>query len=81
MSTTEQVHEVAVRARQASHELALATRATKDSALLAMARSLMDQAIPILKANAEDIARAEEGGTGNLHVPIARPCWPGGPDW
>ncbi len=63
MSTTEQVHEVAVRARQASHELALATRATKDSALLAMARSLMDQAIPILKANAEDIARAEEGGT------------------
>ena len=51
------------RARSASLDLALATRATKDSALRAMADALLAHAGPILAANAEDCARAEEGGT------------------
>ncbi|MCW2832677.1 MAG: gamma-glutamyl phosphate reductase [Nocardioides sp.] len=57
------VREVAVRARTASHDLALAIRATKDAALLAMARALLDATSSILAANAEDVARAEEAGT------------------
>ncbi|MCD6639410.1 MAG: glutamate-5-semialdehyde dehydrogenase [Nocardioides sp.] len=59
----EQVTEVAARARTASHDLALATRATKDAALLAMADALVERSPEILAANAEDIARAEQGGT------------------
>ncbi|WP_323793501.1 glutamate-5-semialdehyde dehydrogenase [Nocardioides sp.] len=57
------VHALAVRAREASHDLALATRATKDAALLAMADALVTAATPILTANAEDVARAEGAGT------------------
>ncbi len=64
---TEAVHALAARAREASHDLALATRATKDAALLAMADALVDAATPILAANAEDVARAEGAGTpGNV---------------
>ncbi|MGL5811505.1 MAG: glutamate-5-semialdehyde dehydrogenase, partial [Nocardioides sp.] len=59
----DQVRACASRARQASYGLALATRATKDRALEAMAQSLLDRAAPILVANAEDIDRAEAGGT------------------
>ncbi|MFZ2501813.1 MAG: glutamate-5-semialdehyde dehydrogenase [Nocardioides sp.] len=55
--------DVARRARQASYDLAVATRAAKDLALTAMARALIDQAAPILQANASDIARAEDAGT------------------
>src|SRR5688500_10888869 len=57
------VREVATRARTASHDLALATRATKDAALHAMADALLAQASAVLAANAEDVARAEEAGT------------------
>ena len=57
------VREVATRARTASHDLALATRASKDAALQAMADALLSAAPTILAANAEDIARAEADGT------------------
>ncbi|HEU5038676.1 MAG TPA: glutamate-5-semialdehyde dehydrogenase [Nocardioides sp.] len=54
---------LAERAREASHGLALATRAQKDAALHAMADALLAHDDVILAANAEDVARAEEGGT------------------
>ena len=57
------VRAVALRAREASYDLALATRATKDAALLAMADALLARAPEILAANAEDVERAESGGT------------------
>ncbi|GAB3196604.1 glutamate-5-semialdehyde dehydrogenase [Nocardioides hungaricus] len=57
------VIEVAEQAREASHGLALATRAQKDAALHAMADALLAAEETILAANAEDVARAEEGGT------------------
>lgn len=63
MSSEQDVREVAARARTASHELATATRATKDAALHAMADALASGAAAILAANAEDVARAEGSGT------------------
>jgi glutamate-5-semialdehyde dehydrogenase len=54
---------VAERARAASHGLALATRAEKDRALQAMADALLERADEVLAANAEDVTRAESGGT------------------
>ena len=57
------VRSVALRAREASYDLALATRAAKDAALVAMAEALLARAPEVLAANAEDVARAEEGGT------------------
>jgi glutamate-5-semialdehyde dehydrogenase len=57
------VHEVAVRARGAAHKLALATRAAKDAALLAMAEALVDETPLILAANAEDVDAAREHST------------------
>ena len=54
---------VAGRARAASYGLALATRARKDAALHAMADALLAGETEILAANAEDVARAEAGGT------------------
>ena len=60
---TNEVIEVASRARTASHGLALATRAQKDSALLGMAEALLARATEVLAANAEDVERAESGGT------------------
>ncbi len=60
MSTVEQV---ARRAREASRDLALATRAVKDGALHAMADALLTHTDRILAANAEDVAVAEAGGT------------------
>jgi len=59
----QQVVETAERAREASHGLALATRAQKDAALLAMADALLARADEVLGANAEDVARAEADGT------------------
>jgi glutamate-5-semialdehyde dehydrogenase len=53
---------VALRARTAAHELALATRATKDAALLAMAEALEEASGPVLEANAADVAAARGGG-------------------
>ncbi|MCW2794718.1 glutamate-5-semialdehyde dehydrogenase [Nocardioides sp.] len=63
MSSHQDVLDVAVRAREASHGLALATRAQKDRALLAMADALVGHQGEILAANAEDVARAEADGT------------------
>ncbi|UFN44371.1 glutamate-5-semialdehyde dehydrogenase [Nocardioides okcheonensis] len=61
------VREVAVRAREASHVLATATRSRKDAALHAMAAAVLDAAPAVLAANAEDVARAEASGTpGNI---------------
>ena len=58
-----EVLEAARRAREASHGLALATRARKDGALHAMADGLLAGRDRVLAANAEDVARAEQGGT------------------
>jgi glutamate-5-semialdehyde dehydrogenase len=63
VSIQQQVIEAAERAREASHALALATRAQKDAALLAMADALLAREAEILAANAEDVARAEADGT------------------
>jgi glutamate-5-semialdehyde dehydrogenase len=57
------VQEQARRARTAAWTLSGATRATKDSALLAMADSLAKSETAILEANARDVARAEANGT------------------
>jgi glutamate-5-semialdehyde dehydrogenase len=51
---------VAQRAREAAHELALATRATKDTALHAMADALVASTDDVLAANAEDVTAARE---------------------
>lgn len=67
MSVAEQVSGLARRARRASHGLALATRSEKDQALRAMAEALLAREAEILDANAADVARAEEAGTGE-HV-------------
>jgi glutamate-5-semialdehyde dehydrogenase len=63
MSSQHDVLAVAERAREASHSLALATRAEKDRALHAMADALLARADEVLAANAEDVERAETGGT------------------
>src|SRR3954468_6293194 len=53
---------VAVRAREAAYELALATRSVKDAALHAMAHALTSATPQVLSANAEDVSRARDGG-------------------
>ena len=60
---SQDVLDAARRAREASHGLALATRAQKDAALLAMADALLSRAGEVLDANADDVARAEADGT------------------
>src|SRR5690349_5696072 len=62
------VLESARRARSASHDLAVATRATKDAALHAMADALVAHQDEILAANAEDVARARDNGTSEAMV-------------
>ena len=54
---------MARRARVASRDLALATRARKDAALHAMAEALEEHADEVLAANAEDVRRAEDADT------------------
>ncbi len=61
--STEAVLEAARRARVASYALALATRASKDAALHAMADALLGSSTEVLTGNAADIARAEADGT------------------
>ena len=56
------VEDVARRARAAATELALATRATKDAALHAMADALEAGLAAVLDGNAADVAAAEESG-------------------
>jgi glutamate-5-semialdehyde dehydrogenase len=63
MTTEHDVIAAAERAGVASRSLALATRAEKDRALHAMADALLAGADAILAANAEDVERAETGGT------------------
>ena len=63
MSITEDVIGVARRARDAGRDLALATRATKDTALRAMADALSTREAEVLAANAQDVRRAEDRGT------------------
>jgi glutamate-5-semialdehyde dehydrogenase len=60
---TETFAAVAGRARVAARALALATRADKDAALLAMAEDLVAATDDVLTANAEDLQRAEAAGT------------------
>ena len=55
--------DVALRARTAARELALATRSTKDAALLAMAESVLSCGETILAANADDVEAARSSGT------------------
>ncbi|MGA8257603.1 MAG: glutamate-5-semialdehyde dehydrogenase [Nocardioides sp.] len=62
-TTNDDVRALAARAREASHDLALATRATKDAALHAMADALGGRSSEILAANNEDVARAKASGT------------------
>jgi glutamate-5-semialdehyde dehydrogenase len=59
---------VAVRAREAAHELALATRTTKDTALHAMADALVAATEDVLAANDGDVAAAREAGTSEALV-------------
>jgi glutamate-5-semialdehyde dehydrogenase len=59
----DQFETVARRAREAAHELALATRATKDAALHAMADALVAATPEVLAANGEDVATARHNGT------------------
>ncbi|MGZ4503406.1 MAG: glutamate-5-semialdehyde dehydrogenase [Nocardioidaceae bacterium] len=54
---------VAQRARGAATELALATRASKDTALEARAAALVGATDEVLAANARDVAAATEAGT------------------
>jgi glutamate-5-semialdehyde dehydrogenase len=56
--TEPSVESVAVRAREAAHALALASRGTKDTALAAMADALVAATHEVLAANADDIAAA-----------------------
>jgi glutamate-5-semialdehyde dehydrogenase len=57
------VTELARRARAASRDLALATRATKDAALQAMADALEAATDAVLAANDDDVRRAQGAGT------------------
>ncbi len=59
----EAVLQGAQRARIAAEELALATRATKDAALLAMAEELVGSTDDVLAANARDVQAVENAGT------------------
>src|SRR6478735_11455437 len=63
MTSQQDVLAVAEQGRAASHGLAVATRAEKDAALHAMAEGLLAHEADILAANAEDVERAEAGGT------------------
>ena len=62
------VRHQALRAREASLVLASATRATKDAALHAMADALAKAETAVLDANAGDIDRAEQDGTGGALI-------------
>lgn len=64
----EQVREAARRARGAAGELALASRATKDEVLHAMATALVERSAEVLEANLRDVARARENGTADSLV-------------
>ena len=62
------VAQAAYRARAAAAEIAPLPRAAKDDALLVIADALEVRAAEIVEANAEDVARAREAGTGESIV-------------
>jgi glutamate-5-semialdehyde dehydrogenase len=62
-ATEADVRAVAARARIAAVELATASRAIKDAALIAMADALICAETDVLRANAADVASAEAAGT------------------
>ncbi|MEQ6901534.1 glutamate-5-semialdehyde dehydrogenase [Nocardioides sp. YIM 152588] len=63
MSIADEVIDAARAARVASRQLGLATRATKDAALHAMADALLARSAEVLEGNAGDVEAAEQGGT------------------
>jgi glutamate-5-semialdehyde dehydrogenase len=63
MSEEAAVRESAARAREAAAELAVASRADKDTALRAMADALVARSAEILAANESDVRAARTGGT------------------
>ncbi|MFA7343970.1 MAG: glutamate-5-semialdehyde dehydrogenase [Terrimicrobiaceae bacterium] len=63
MNPVEQsIHEIGARARAASRELAKLSSAQKSTCLLAMADGLVAGTDKLLRANADDLARAEKSG-------------------
>jgi len=62
------VRDQALRARAAASVLAAATRARKDAALHAMADALAKAETAVLDANASDVERAEQDGTGGALI-------------
>ena len=68
MTVQETIHEMAVRARAASAELARMTTSAKNEALLAIAKALEENADEIRGANAADVARAKESGLASAMV-------------
>src|SRR4051794_21063168 len=62
MTTADEVLDTARRARTAAARLATATRAGKDTALLAMADALVAASDEVKAANAEDLSRGREAG-------------------
>ncbi len=65
---SEQVHAMAVRAREAAQRLAGVSTAVKNTALEAMAEALCAHEPEILAANAEDVSAAQERGTAGAMI-------------
>lgn len=65
---SEQVHAMAVRAREAAQRLAGVSTAVKNAALEAMAEALCAYEPEILAANAEDVSAAQERGTAGAMI-------------
>ena len=68
MTVSERVHELAMRARAASAELAKRTTAEKDAALLKIADRLEADKAAIMAANAKDVENARAAGIGAAMV-------------
>src|SRR4051812_47714096 len=62
------VEALAARAREAAQELAVATRATKDGALVAMADALLAGSDAVLAANDDDVEAARADGVSDALV-------------
>lgn len=61
-SLKETIHDIGARARAAARELAKLTSAQKSAILLSMADELVAETDTLVRANAEDLARAEQNG-------------------
>lgn len=61
-SLKDTIYEIGARARTASRELAKLTPAQKSAVLLAMADELVAETDTLVRANAEDLAKAEQNG-------------------